>query len=156
MIFLDEPGLGTGALPKAELELVRRAASDAGAIVGLHCCAQAPWAAVLGLGFDIISCDARLSLDALLEDQKAWLDFLEGGGTLCLGIIPTNREARYSVGELCESVEASLRATTPRFEQVLSRMLLSPACGLGLHSVQDAVRISAEVKAAQARLRALL
>lgn len=156
MIFLDEPGLGAGEIPRAELELVRRAASDAGAIVGLHCCAQAPWAAVLGLGFDVISFDARLSLDAVLEDRSAWFDFLERGGRVCLGIIPTNPGARYSVDELCDSVEASLRATTPGFEQVLSRMLLSPACGLGLHSVQDAVRISAEVKAAQARLRALL
>ena len=39
MIFFDEPSLGEGELPRAELELVRRAASDAGAIVGLHCCA---------------------------------------------------------------------------------------------------------------------
>ena len=88
--------------------------------------------------------------------HAAWLRFLEAGGTLCLGIIPTSPGARYQVDELCDSVEASLRATTPAFERVLSRMLLSPACGLGLHSVEEAVRISAEVRTAQARLRALL
>jgi methionine synthase II (cobalamin-independent) len=156
LLFLDEPALGTGEPPVAALEHVRRAARDAGAIVGLHCCGQARWGELLALDFEVISLDARLSLDALLEHRDAWLSFLARGGRLCLGIVPTNPGARYSVDELCDSVEASLRATTPRFEQVLSRTLLSPACGLGLHSVEDAARISAEVKAAQARLRALL
>lgn len=156
MIVFDEPGLGLGELPLAALERVRKAASDAGAITGLHCCGQARWAELLGLGFDVISIDARHSLDALLEDRRAWLGFLERGGTLCLGIIPTNLGARYSVDELCDSVEASLRATTPQFEKVLARMSLSPACGLALHSVEGAARISAEVRAAQVRLRALL
>lgn len=156
MVFLDEPGLGLGKQPWAGLEAVRRAAQDEGAMVGLHCCAQTRWAEVLGLGFDIVSLDARRSLDALLEDRRAWLAFLERGGTLCLGIIPTEPGARYDVGELCDSVEASLRATTPRFEQALARMMLSPACGLALHSEADAARIIGEVRAAQARLRALL
>ena len=104
----------------------------------------------------MISLDARLSLDALLEDRVSWLRFLECGGRLCLGIIPTEPGARYEVAELCDSVEASLRATTPHFPRVLERMLLSPACGLGLRSIEDAERISREVKEAQSRLRSLL
>jgi hypothetical protein len=156
MIFLDEPGLGMEGLPVATLETVRRAAHHAGAIVGLHCCGQTRWSELLGLGFDVVSLDVRLSLDALLDDRAAWLRFLEAGGTLCLGIIPTAPGARYQVDELCDSVEASLRATTPGFERVLARMLLAPACGLGLHSVEEAARISDEVRVAQVRLRALL
>ena len=155
LLFLDEPGLSMDALPVAALVRVRQAAQGEGALVGVHCCAQTRWSELMGLGFDVISLDARLSLDALLEDRAAWLRFLEGGGTLCLGIVPTAGPP-WDVGELCDSVEASLRATTPRFEQVLSRMLLSPACGLGLHSLEDAARINAELRAAQARLRALL
>ena len=156
IIFIDEPGLGTGPGPSAWLERVRRAAKDEGAMLGVHCCAQTPWAPVLDLGFDVVSLDARLSLDALLEDRSAWLGFLERGGTLCLGIIPTNPEARYDVGELCDSVEASLRATTPHFARVLGRMMVSPACGLGLHSIEGAQRVTREVKEAQVRLRSLL
>ncbi len=156
LVFLDEPALHEASAPVTALEFVRRTASEAGAIVGLHCCGQANWAELLGLGFDLISLDARLSLDALLEDRRAWLRFLERGGRLCLGIIPTDAGARYDVDELCDSVEASLRATTPHFERALSRMLLSPACGLALHSAEDARRITAEVKQAQARLRSLL
>ena len=156
LVFLDEPALHESEVPRTALDFVRRAARDAGAVVGLHCCGQARWGELLGLGFDFISLDARLSLDALLEDRRAWLRFLERGGRLCLGIVPTTPGARYDVNELCDSVEASLRATTPNFERVLSRMLLSPACGLALHSADDARRITAEVQQAQARLRALL
>lgn len=156
LVFFDEPVLHETEAPAMALDFVRRAARDAGAIVGLHCCGQARWAELLGLGFDIISLDARLSLDALLDDRRAWLRFLERGGRLCLGIIPTNPGARYDVNELCDSVEASLRATTPHFERVLGRMLLSPACGLALQPPEDARRITAELKAAQARFRSLL
>ena len=156
IIFLDEPGLGLGAFPTPPLEFVRRSVSQAGGLVGVHCCAQTRWAELLALDFDVISLDARLSLDALLEDRGAWLGFLERGGTLCLGIIPTNAGARYEVNELCDSVEASLRATTPAFKQALSRMMLSPACGLVLHTAAEALRISAQVREAQARLKALL
>ncbi len=156
ILFLDEPGLGLGEETLDDLEHVRRAASDAGAIVGVHCCGQTRWSELLAMDFEIISLDARLSLDALLEDRRAWLSFLARGGTLCLGIIPTNPGAKYDVAELCDSVEVSLRATTPNFERVLDRILLSPACGLGLHTREEALRISAEVRSAQARLRALL
>jgi hypothetical protein len=175
ILFLDEPGLALSEKPPFlgrcasaslrdaarrlaldDLERVRRAASDAGAIVGVHCCGQTRWNELLAMDFEIISLDARLSLDALLEDRRAWLSFVERGGTLCLGIIPTEPGAKYDVAELCDSVEVSLRATTPNFERVLERMLLSPACGLGLHTPDDARRISAEVRSAQARLRALL
>lgn len=156
MLFLDEPGLGEGELPVGALELVRRAAHDAGALVGVHCCGQTRWPELLALDFDLLSLDVRLSLDALLEDRRAWSRFLERGATLSLGIIPTSPGARYDVGELCDSVEASLRATTPDFNQALSRMLLTPACGLALHSEEEALRIVGEVRQAQARLRALL
>ena len=156
IIFFDEPALHESEAPVRALDFVRRAARDAGALVGLHCCGQARWEQLLALGFDFISLDARLSLDALLEDRRAWVRFLERGGRLCQGIIPTNRGARYDVNELCASVEASLRATTSHFERVLSRTLLSPACGLATHSPEDARRITSEVRLAQEGLRSVL
>ena len=39
---------------------------------------------------------------------------------------------------------------------MLAAALAAPACGLALHPAPDALRITAEVKQAQARLRALL
>jgi hypothetical protein len=166
ILFLDEPGLY--ALERAnvqhllalkDLQMLALAAQKEGALVGVHCCSNTDWPRVLGLGLDVVSIDARLSLDALLEDRDAWLQFLSSGATLALGIVPTDLASTYSLPELCDSVEASLRATTPPglpFEAVLGRMLLTPACGLGLRSVIDAERITGQVHEAQRRFLSLL
>jgi methionine synthase II (cobalamin-independent) len=166
IVFLDEPGLFAlderspkHLLTLKEISMLCAAAQRDGALVGMHCCSNTVWSRILGLGLDIISIDARLSLDALLEDQDAWMRFLSEGSTLCLGVIPTDVSSEYSVAELCDSVEAALRATTPRglpFEGLLARMLLSPACGLGLRSVADAARITAQLREAQERLLDLI
>lgn len=166
ILFLDEPGLYAlergnvqHLLALKDLQVLAVAAQREGALVGVHCCSNTDWPRVLELGLDLVSIDARLSLDALLEDRDAWLRFLSTGATLALGIVPTDLASSYSLVELCDSVEASLRATTPPgmpFEAVLSRMLLTPACGLGLRSVIDAERITGEVHEAQRRFLSLL
>jgi hypothetical protein len=161
IIYLDEPGLY--ALERGnvrhlvvlkELQMLVVALQREGALVGLHCCGNTDWAQVLDLGLDLVSIDARLSLDALLEERDAWLRFLASGATLSLGIVPTDLASTWDLGELCDSVEASLRATTPpglAFEGLLARMLLTPACGLAMRSVLDAERLTGLVRDAQHR-----
>ncbi|MEW6434632.1 MAG: hypothetical protein AB1730_24290 [Myxococcota bacterium] len=165
ILYLDEPGLY--ALERGnvrhlvvmkELQMLVVALQREGALVGLHCCSNTDWAQVLDLGLDLLSLDARLSLDAVLEERDAWLRFLASGATLSLGIVPTDLASTWELGELCESVEASLRATTPAslsFEGLLSRVLLTPACGLAMRSVLDAERITGQVREAQKRFLAL-
>lgn len=165
IIFLDEPGLFAldpfdvrHLVALSELRMLVVALQREGALVGLHCCSNTAWPQVLDLGLDLVSIDARLSLDAVVEDQEAWGRFISSGATLSLGIVPTDLASDYELGELCESVEATLRATTPEglpFEALLSRILLTPACGLGLRTVLDAERIVGEVREAQRRLRAV-
>jgi hypothetical protein len=166
IIFLDEPGLYAldgrdvrHVMVLKELQVMIVALQREGALVGLHCCSNTRWGDLLNLGLDILSIDARLSLDAVLEDSGAFWKFLSGGSTLSLGIVPTDIATGYQLGELVDSVEASLRATAPRgvaFEAVLSQMLLTPACGLGMRSALDAERIVAEVKQAQRAFKSLL
>jgi hypothetical protein len=166
ILFLDEPGLYAlqadnvrHLLVLKELSMLVVAAQREGALVGVHCCSNTRWSALLALGLDILSIDARLSLDAVLEDARAFWAFMAGGSTLSLGIVPTDLATTYALPELVDSVEASFRATAPRgvsFEGLLAQMLLTPACGLGMRSVQDAERIVAEVRDAQRRLRSLV
>src|SRR5439155_19389607 len=106
----------------------------------------------------LLSLDVRLSLDAVLDDRAAFLRFLAQGSVLSLGIIPTDLSSSYDVEELVESVEAALRATVPRslrFEEVLARMPLTPACGLAMRTVVDAERIFDQLRAAQRELKAV-
>jgi hypothetical protein len=166
ILFLDEPGLYAleagnvrHMIVLKELNVLAVAAQREGALVGMHCCSNTRWGEVMGLGLDIVSIDARLSLDAVLEEAQAFWAFMSGGSTLSLGIIPTDLATSYALPELVDSVEASFRATAPRglsFEALLSQMLLTPACGLGMRSVQDCERIVGEVREAQRRLRSVV
>jgi len=165
ILFLDEPGLYAFD-PKnprhlvlvQELKLLILSLQREGALVGIHCCSNTHWPTLFDLGLDVVSLDVRLSLDAALEDPMAFLGHLMGGATLSLGIIPTDLSSEFQVRDLVESVEAALKATLPRlsaFPDVLGRMLLTPACGLGMRSVSDAEAIFAKVKEAKTALKAL-
>jgi methionine synthase II (cobalamin-independent) len=164
LLYLDEPGLyaldrrdARHLVALQELRMLVVALRREGALVGLHCCSNTDWPAVLELGLDLVSLDVRLSLDALLEDREAFRKFLATGATLSLGIIPTDLTASYSVRELVDSVEASLRATLGSgFASFLSHVLLTPACGLAMRSVMDAERIFSELREAQRLVRRLV
>ena len=78
VFYLDEPGLY--ALDRTdprhlvvlqELRLLIVALQNAGALVGLHCCSNTDWPAILDLGLNLLAVDARLSLDAVLDDRTA-------------------------------------------------------------------------------------
>lgn len=156
MVFFDEPILSSKHLPLDALEFVRRSAKAEGAIVGVHCCGQARWSELLSLGFDVIALDAGLSLEALLEDGRAWKSFVSAGGTLSLGLIPTHPGAQYDVEQRCRSVVELLRTASDSLDDILAGMILTPACGLARHSEAEAARVMADVRAAQAEFRALL
>ncbi|MFL5436966.1 MAG: hypothetical protein ACJ784_20825 [Myxococcales bacterium] len=152
IVFLDEPGLYAfdrrdprHIVALQELKVLVLALQQEGALTGIHCCGNTDWAAVLGLGLDIVSLDARLSLTSLLA-TGAFAQFHDGGGTLALGIVPTDFSATDDVGELVALVQALLP------EEPLERAMLTPACGLALRSVQDAEHIFDELRVAQRRL----
>jgi hypothetical protein len=166
IFYLDEPGLYAldAKNPRhlvvlQELKMLVVSLQREGALVGIHCCSNTDWPLVFELGIDLLSLDVRLSLDAALEESLTFLRYLMAGATLSLGIIPTDLATQFEVRDLVESVEATLKATLPRasaFPEVLARTVLTPACGLGMRTVQDAERIFAQVRESQRALRELL
>jgi hypothetical protein len=164
VFFLDEPGLfafnptdARHLLALQELKLLAVALEREGALVGVHCCGNTRWEVLLGLPIQLLSLDVRLSLDALLEEKQRFREFVEAGRTLSLGIVPTNMDAEFRLEELVDSVDASLRATLParNYTRALSRMVLTPACGLAMRTVSSAESLFAQVRQAQRRLREL-
>ena len=166
LIYLDEPGMYAldrsdprHLLVLQELRLLVVALQNEGAMVGIHCCSDTDWAALLDLGINLISADARLSLDALLDTGESLQRFVNAGGVLSLGIIPTDLSSSYVVDELVDAVDTSLRATFEDeeiYRDVASRSLLTPACGLAMRQVPDAERIFDELRTAQRRFRELV
>ncbi len=165
ILYLDEPGLYAldrrnprHLLTLQELRVLTLAIQREGALVGLHCCSNTDWGAILDLGLDLISLDVRLSLDAMLEERDAFWRYLFGGATLSLGIIPTDMKSSFAVRELVDSVEASLEATlgSRRFREMAPQLVLTPACGLALRSVLDAERTFDQLRQAQKSLARIL
>ncbi len=157
ILFLDEPGLyaldrgdANHLVMLQELRLLVLALRKAGALVGLHCCGNTDWDAVLGLGLDIVSMDARLSLGHLLQQQAACETFIAAGGRLAIGIVPTNLETPYDLPRLVEDTRSALAAA----KVPLDRCLLTPACGLAMRTVPDAEKTFADLRTAQRLLRA--
>lgn len=155
VIFLDEPGLYAfdrrdpqHLVSVQELRVVVLALRREGAIVGVHCCGNTEWGPLLGLGWDVVSIDARLSLESVLGTGAAFERFQANGGILSLGIVPTDVSAPSDVDAVLREARARLSPS------MLARSLLTPACGLAMRTVPDAERIFAELRRAQQDLRA--
>jgi hypothetical protein len=152
LLYLDEPGLygfSVGnprqVLALQELKLLVQALGKEGVQVGIHCCSNTDWDAVLGLPIHYLSLDAALSLGSLLARGPALERFIGNGGRLSLGVIPTGRSpVLHSLDPhaLYEQLVSQLRSRWPGspelVDQVLEQALYTPACGLALQSVADA------------------
>ena len=167
VLFLDEPGLvtfdknnGQHLVALQELRVLILTLQREGAYVGVHCCGNTDWASVLGLPWDLVSLDARLSLAKLLEASGPFAKFVASGGSLALGLVPTNVDPAANEGRPADlgAVVNDLVASVPaRLELaaagLLEKCLHTPACGLAMRSVIDAEEILARLRAAQRALR---
>jgi methionine synthase II (cobalamin-independent) len=143
--FLDEPGL-TAALEPGfpwrlgdTLDLVSSALAsiEGHAIAGLHCCGRADWQAVLQAGPQILS----LPVDSGARDHAgAFAGFLERGGWIAWGAVPTDRP----LGETADILWRRLMAEWDALVDggcdplvLLQQAMVTPACGLvGLDPAQ--------------------
>jgi hypothetical protein len=138
ILFLDEPGL-TAALEPGfplgvddTLDLVSRAlaAIEGGALAGLHCCGRADWPVVLAAGPQILS----LPVDAgATEHPGAVADFLDRGGWVAWGAVPTDRPLGETAEILWRRMVAEWDALVvagcdPR--RLVHQAMITPACGL--------------------------
>jgi hypothetical protein len=144
IVFIDEPALETlgSAFSAASPELVAEkideivdAIHEHGGIAGIHCCGNADWSLVLGTRTDIVNFDAHDYLERVLLYPGQVRAFVERGGALAWGIVPTTRfTGAETAAELVARVEAGLGRLAehglPR-ATVLRRSIVTPACGLG-------------------------
>jgi methionine synthase II (cobalamin-independent) len=154
IIFIDEPILsalgGTtymGVTREETLRLLGEVAGairEAGGLAGIHCCGRAEWPLVMEAGPDIMNFDAYDFGDTLNIYPGEVRAFLEGGGYLAWGIVPTTddigKETEESVTRLFfERLEAMAKHVPE--ELIRSRILLTPSCGTGSRSVEETLKI---------------
>lgn len=167
MLFFDEPGLYAFSRQQPghivmlqELRINTMALRKYGAKVGLHCCSDADWGALLGVGLDVLAIDAKLSLRSLLKAGETLVTFVNMGGRLALGVIPTNQGEMEPVdvlfGRLTEhlsTLEQYFPTRASIMENILGRSLLTPACGLALLTPGEADRVLEQLRAFQRAYR---
>jgi hypothetical protein len=129
---LDAVDLASGAL----------AAVEHHAITGLHCCGQADWRLLMQAGPQILS----LPIDGGIElAAGATAAFLERGGWIAWGAVPTDRPVGESVDRLWRQL--SLLWCTLVTEggadavRLRTQAMITPACGLWRHGIPQAEQV---------------
>jgi len=147
MIFLDEPALlGFGSQTFitvsrediiGDLNEVAGAIHDQGGLAGVHCEANTDWSLLMETNLDVLDFDAYDHMQAITLYPAELHAFLEQGGSLGWGIIPTlDREAAATetvpslLTRFDEGMDRLVRKGFER-ELLLSRALITPSCGAG-------------------------
>jgi hypothetical protein len=137
-MFVDEPGLqflfsglsGYGDVPAKEdmetfFSMIERPR-------GVHLCGNPDWDFLLGLDLDVLSFDAYSNGEVFAAYAPAIRKFLDRGGAIVWGIVPTNyepfeKEDLASLGDRLADIWGALdkKGIDQRF--ILSRSMLSPA-----------------------------
>lgn len=116
-----------------------------GALAGTHCCGNTEWTILIDAGVDIISFDAYGYGETIGYYADRIGEFLEKGGILAWGIVPTSEKIREQTPQsLVKRLEELVNALASKgidknliFEQCLA----TPSCGTGSLSVDLAEEI---------------
>ncbi|MEJ2038236.1 MAG: hypothetical protein P8X55_04805 [Desulfosarcinaceae bacterium] len=165
-MFVDEPGLqflfsamaGYGDLKaKGDLDqffaLVDRPR-------GIHLCGNPDWDFLLNLDLDVLSLDVYTNAEIFASYAASIRKFLERGGVIVWGIVPTGVEAFEkeeipSLVQRLESIWQILGAKGVDREQIVARSMLSPAtcCLVNPDKERTVERAFAAVKEMSNRLK---
>ncbi|MDD4980730.1 MAG: methionine synthase [Candidatus Omnitrophica bacterium] len=155
IMFLDEPYLGcfgSAYTPINREDVVKGLSELTGPIksdnvlIGVHCCGNTDWSIFTDIqAIDIINFDAFGFLDKLVLYAGNLNDFLKRGGILCWGIVPTQE---FTGQETVASFEKKIKEGIDILgkkgvdkDLLLSRLLISPACGLGTLDIRKSENI---------------
>ena len=147
IVFIDEPalaGLGSSSFISISLEDIRldlteviEAIHQTGGLAGIHVCANTDWEFLLSLPLDILSFDAYSFFDRLIVCRDQLDKFLDRGGILAWGIVPTSEKEQIDQ-ETAETLvrrweEQAAQLVNYRRDQaaLLSQTLITPSCGTG-------------------------
>jgi len=155
IIFIDEPiasALGTAAYLAVQPEdvtsyinMVVEAIHDAGGIAGTHCCGATDWSLFAASDLDILNFDAWNYFDNLAVYWAQIGQFLERGGVLAFGIVPTDGAIVEATAEqVSEKLRSQLRTLISKGipkDILRERLILTPSCGCGSLSVSSSEKV---------------
>lgn len=155
IIFLDEPylsGFGSAFSPIERHEVIDMLTEvidylrkRSNVLIGIHCCGNTDWSMLIDSGPDIINFDAFGFLDYFLLYPDAISRFIDNGGFIAWGIVPT---AEFTGTETVEELRSRLEQGLTGLKEigldtdlVARRSLLTPACGMGTMDESSSNRV---------------
>lgn len=142
VVVLDEPGLTAYPDPgfplgaEDTIDLLSNALAAAGGddvMAGVHCCGPTDWRLVLHAGPDLVS----LPVDAAVGDDAAGFSgFLDRGGWVAWGAIPTDRplgDREDAHWRRLNTLWGDLSRNGCDPTRLRMQSLVTPACGLAMH-----------------------
>ncbi len=145
IIFFDDPAIYSygqssavglsGDVIRESLKYLCSVVQDAGAKVGVHACAGVDWSLVFNAEPDIVNVDVYSYFTSLLVYTEELTQFLEKGGTLAWGIVPTGesveKETPESLWQLFEKYCDTLASRGVPIHLLKKQWILTPSCGTG-------------------------
>lgn len=143
LVFFDEPSLGSIGSAVLNLdadlavELLATATSACRGMPGIHCCGETDLGLLLEAGLRVINFDAYDYLDSVVAAGPAVRTFVERGGSLAIGVVPSSLPRPDAVADetldrlwarLVEVLD-TLAATGLDRDLLLSRSWITPSCG---------------------------
>jgi methionine synthase II (cobalamin-independent) len=157
IISLDEPifsALGTPAYMGIENEQVIAVLDEiagmihqTGAMVSVHCCGNMEWSLLARSSIDIISFDAYSFGDKVSLYPEEITAFLERGGILAWGMVPTSpseaiaAETVKSLVDRTHDLEKLFIAKNVPPALLFERRIFTPSCGMGNLTDAEAQRV---------------
>lgn len=154
IIFIDEPYLASVGSALVSLQVdevienlneVIAAIHNAGAIAGIHCCANTDWSILMRTDVDILSFDAFGYAKNLLLYTDRIRQYFDRGGVLAWGITPSTDDIdRVDMSSLWERLMASwgkLEEAGFSRRELIERSLITPSCGMGTVTVEQCEKI---------------
>jgi methionine synthase II (cobalamin-independent) len=150
IVFFDEPSLSSygSAFSSLNQEDVIHSLNECfdaiKGLKGIHCCGNTDWGLLLETHLDILSFDAYGYLETISLYPKQLSAFLERGGVLAWGIVPTSEailkeDAQSLIKRFKEGVKAlAKKGIDP---SLLQRAILTPSCGTASLSIPLAERV---------------
>lgn len=169
IIFMDEPSvsqIGSSAyltISESEVISMLREISDTiksnGALSAIHCCGKCDWRIPIKTGVNIINFDAYTYGQNFKAYHKEVSKFLNNGGKIAWGFVPTidgKILKKLNLDDLVEKFHDSVNYLTKNGideKLVFDNSLLTSSCGAGSLSIKDAELAMSLVKGLSDRLK---
>lgn len=147
IMFIDEPALaGFGSseyisISREDIAACLQEVVDAvhthGGLAGVHVCANTDWSLLLDGNVDIVNFDAFGYLDKFILYGEQIKRFLQGGGCLAWGLVPTSPADAVEAADLdnlwsrWQDGLASMTALGIDEQTIRNQSFITPSCGTG-------------------------